>query len=253
MVSDKALLDDIERLANVVGQTPRVKDVRKHGKHSATAYYNHFESWGDALEKAGFEPTEKSVKAECHYCSDEITMPRNRVRKQKRVFCEGCTEKWRSERWQGEKNPNWSEKTDVECDNCGKAHSRLPYRLKNRERYFCEIECLREYARENYGMAGNPNWRGGATMFTQYGPRWEKIREQVISDQNGCCRACGRSREEFDRDLHVHHIKPIRKFEDRNGNIDWESANTSENLVALCMHCHFEWEGLPVLPNCLEK
>lgn len=53
-----------------------------------------------------------------------------------------------------------------------------------------------------------------------------------MARDNGKCQACGTR-----KDLHAHHIKPVREFDNR------EDAHFAANLVILCKSCHRKWEG----------
>ncbi len=63
-----------------------------------------------------------------------------------------------------------------------------------------------------------------------YGPDWDRIREQIIRRDNSECTLChtklGVTR------LDVHHIVPFRTFSDKR------KANDPANLVTLCPDCH---------------
>lgn len=65
---------------------------------------------------------------------------------------------------------------------------------------------------------------------------WETQREKRIQQDNEECVDCGLSREEhhqqYGEDLHVHHKKSYRSFDDP------VAANAQSNLVTLCKSCH---------------
>jgi len=67
-----------------------------------------------------------------------------------------------------------------------------------------------------------------------YGPNWQKIREQVRSRDEYKCQVCGTP--ETTRQHDVHHKIPFRAFSSR------EEANRLENLVTLCPTCHKQVE-----------
>lgn len=92
----------------------------------------------------------------------------------------------------------------------------------------------------------HPNWNGGWENY--YGPNWTEQREKALKNYNGKCASCGIHREDYDRDLSVHHVIPIVNYWD-DGELDYESANKVENLVPLCRNCHKIWEGIPVRPQ----
>jgi hypothetical protein len=58
-ISREALLNEIRRLYDELGQPPTVQDVREHGKYSATPYYNHFEGFNEARTAAGLASPER--------------------------------------------------------------------------------------------------------------------------------------------------------------------------------------------------
>lgn len=300
-LTQEELLNAIRELADG-DSPPKLEEMNEHGPYSSTTYYNHFESWNDALRKAGFgvnrshndkitkeceicgecfkvvqsydgarfcstqchgiyqsreysgedhpRYTER-VEVECHTCSESMLKTPNYASKFDRFFCSNeCMAEQRAEGFKGPDNPKWSEEIEVECAHCGSIHNRLPFRVSGRENHFCSQECHREWQTEQTG-ADHPTWRGGATQYATYGPRWLTIREKIIESQDGRCRACGINRQELERDLHVHHITPVREFKNGSGDIDWGKANQEENLVALCQSCHHDWEGVPVVPSAL--
>lgn len=51
--SDTELLDELKRLAKLLGREPTGKDVLKHGKYSLYPYYSRFDSFVEARKKAG--------------------------------------------------------------------------------------------------------------------------------------------------------------------------------------------------------
>ena len=63
-----------------------------------------------------------------------------------------------------------------------------------------------------------------------YGSQWSKIREKIIQRDANRCRACGKTFESAQ--LQVHHIQPFKAFVDPN------LANKASNLVSLCASCH---------------
>ncbi|MFB9324253.1 HNH endonuclease [Cryptosporangium minutisporangium] len=61
------------------------------------------------------------------------------------------------------------------------------------------------------------------------------------------CRSCGMSneahKEEFGRELEVHHLTPVREYETAT------NAHELENLETACISCHRRYEGLPIFPK----
>lgn len=55
-VSDEALLEELERVGEIVDGTPKARAMEEHGEHGPNTYIRRFGSWNDAVRKAGFEP-----------------------------------------------------------------------------------------------------------------------------------------------------------------------------------------------------
>lgn len=70
-------------------------------------------------------------------------------------------------------------------------------------------------------------WNGDSN---NYGPHWDRIRQQVLDRDGHLCRACGVP--ELIQPLHVHHVQPFRTF------TTLDAANALSNLVTLCPACH---------------
>jgi len=62
MYSDEELLEDIRAVANVVDRSPSLQDYRDHGEYSVTTIYRRFDSWQNAVARAGFEPRDPNTR-----------------------------------------------------------------------------------------------------------------------------------------------------------------------------------------------
>lgn len=87
----------------------------------------------------------------------------------------------------------------------------------------------------------HPCWKGG--LASEYGSNWSRMRRKTRQRDNHICQCCGHEWQEGENRLDVHHIKPIKKFEEP------EDANTFDNLITLCRSCHKKWEGIPLRPD----
>lgn len=124
--------------------------------------------------------------------------------------------------------------TEYTCDWCGERFERFQSKVDGYEHVFCGKKCSKEWKVENTPKGeNNPNWKGGYSP--NYSGDWRSMRRRVRK-RDGECRKCGKTAD--DRNLDVHHIKPVRKFE------NVEKAHNEENLVALCRSCHGEIERL---------
>lgn len=103
--------------------------------------------------------------------------------------------------------------------------------------------------RRGFGNVGedNGNYKGGHEG--DYGPSYNRQREKALQRDNHECRACGMTQSEHKQEkgeqLHIHHIRPFRKY----GIENHQEANRLENLITLCQRCHTRWEGVPVAPR----
>lgn len=55
-LSREHLLIDLEQVADKLQKAPTIEEYNEHGKYSSHTYYNHFDSWNDAIIKIGKEP-----------------------------------------------------------------------------------------------------------------------------------------------------------------------------------------------------
>lgn len=84
---------------------------------------------------------------------------------------------------------------------------------------------------------------------TGYGKNWPSQRKKTLERDNYTCRKCGhigRRRANGRWDVSVHHIRKISWFVDiAKKSVDYESANSLNNLITLCevSGCHKHADG----------
>lgn len=118
----------------------------------------------------------------------------------------------------------------VDCRWCQSELERLPSELESLERGpFCDLDCYGEWLSQNVVGDDHHQWEGGTL---NYGTGWWKVRRVALERDAFQCRHCGRSAEDIGRNPDVHHLKPVRDFDDP------EEAHTLENVVTLCRSCH---------------
>jgi len=110
----------------------------------------------------------------------------------------------------------------MRCEECGEPFQ-VPTAWADGRKY-CSRECM-----------ADANWQGGRVPY--YGRNWHKVRLAVRNRDCFRCQRCGTHEDECDTELHVHHIVPLREFDEP------EEANTPSNLVTVCPSCHGEVEG----------
>lgn len=166
------------------------------------------------------------------------------------------------------------------CENCEKAFSVIPSRMKHGRGRHCSkacqyaaiaarpglvvtLQCVGcgqafrrwpSHAKSRKGAGKyctrdcrDQHWVGENTPNWQNGdgvykrgPRWHSIRRRILARDGNACTRCGVSGS-----LHVHHKIPFRMFDDP------DDANGDDNLTTLCPPCHrredaaSKWVRLP--------
>lgn len=127
----------------------------------------------------------------------------------------------------------YAERVTVECDQCEKDVEVLRSRTERETVRFCDRECRDEWLSENYCGEKHHSWKGGDV---KYGGRWWEVRQLARERDNYTCQNCGVTEAELDQNPHVHHVEPIREFENP------QNAHTLDNVVTLCPSCHHRIE-----------
>lgn len=171
----------------------------------------------------------------CETCGDDYERRSDRIGK----FCsrECCDRWWKNNAPSGPDHPRWkSGPVELICEYCGEGYT--VKRAREEKSRFCSYNCLSLWRSENKSGEDSHHWKGGAEK--DYGPLWNRIREEV-RERDGECVSCGMGldchQDEYGRKMDVHHIVPIKEF-DR-----FEKANDMENLVSLCRECHAKVES----------
>ena len=219
------LISAIQNLAAEFGRPPTAKEMEQHGAWSVKVAQRCFGSWNRALRRGGFKPHKQwdISKAQLHdeigRLTDELGHVPSSIDMQERGrFSVGSYRK-RYETW----------KQAVEA--AGYEHRGYP----------CGPD--------------HPLWEGGYEDIS-YGQNWYKQRKRALErDGFECqmphCRIDREThREQWNRDLNVHHIMPLSTFFDSDGVLNYERANRLENLVTLCQRHHQTWEQFaPLQPD----
>lgn len=122
-----------------------------------------------------------------------------------------------------------------ECIICGEEFRRCNNRAEQAK--CCSTECGLKYMKELRVGENHHSWNGGGNPY--YGENWSQVRKKCLERDGETCQDCGAT-----EDLHVHHIRPLRAFDEP------EEANNLLNLVTLCRTCHLsKWEGIPLRPD----
>lgn len=218
-ISEDAILSEITRLAEEIGDPPTASEMRSKGKFTVTTAQNRFGSWNQALEAAGYDPnnryriSDEELLEEVHRLVDELG-----------------------------KVPTAQEMGD---------HGEFSHRP-----YFKRWDgwqaAIRSAGYEPVGRPSGPdncNWKEEpVSEWREYGDNWDQQRQKALERDDYICQTPGceltqeAHREEFTRGLHVHHIRPLSAFGDDENEVNFERANRLDNLVTVCVEDHYLWE-----------
>jgi len=137
----------------------------------------------------------------------------------KGVYCPACVAE--SEEFLGEPREVDAERVRKECNFCEEEMEVLKSRLERGEGRFCSFECLCDW------MA-----KDGRADPTDYGENWKPVKRQALERDNHTCQNCGKTANELGREPDVHHIIPIKEFDDP------KESHTLDNVICLCRSCH---------------
>lgn len=186
---------------------------------------------------------------ECSWCGETKTVPPAIKQRSEHHFCDAeCYGEWQSENCQDEASRRWEGgKVAIQCDQCGEEALMWKHRVGKNDRQFCDDDCYKEWLSEHRVGEDHPSWRGGEYPRDR-GTNWPALREKTLEEYAYECQGCGRHddghRAEHGVGLHVHHIQPVRQFDEPS------DADTVDNLIPLCRDCHPEWEKIaPLRPQ----
>lgn len=109
---------------------------------------------------------------------------------------------------------------EIPCDNCGKIVVKIRKHFKKQKKHFCNEECHFQYKE-----------KVAEYFYFNYGRSWRKAQKKA-RQRDKVCQFCKKYPE--DRQLHVHHIIPFKKF----GVSRHKEANNLSNLICYCPSCH---------------
>lgn len=172
------------------------------------------------------------TKFVCENCNkDFLAYPRHRKGNHK--FCSmKCQHEWRT----GKTDLVKKKGINKECPICGNDFYCYPYEVDKKKT--CSMKCNYELQRrEGIHQGENCNfWTGG---FDNYrGKNWYQQREKARKRDSNTCQSCGKTVDEHETNMIVHHIVPFRFFQN-----DYKKANDLKNLISLCHNCHAKQES----------
>lgn len=163
--------------------------------------------------------------SECSNCGSEFEYyPSNK----QGIYCSTCVDKvtWGPDPPDvgvGADNPVYSGgPNEFTCEFCGDS-----FNSYHKNRKYCSVECSGEGRSRDMRGEDHWRWKGGRI---NYGQTWHKQRSKAIERDNGKCQICG------DDSIEVHHIKPVRSFDEKT------KAHILDNLICLCPEHHRQVE-----------
>ena len=157
-------------------------------------------------------------RTECERCGTKFEYyPSDK----KGVYCSDCVEE--ADEFLGE---HYAEVHDIEpvsriCDECDQEFTILPCHVRNDRARFCSVDCFHTWL---------PDRHSDGTAV--YNGDWFQVKRQALERDDHRCQYCGKTRTEIGREPDVHHIEPIRGFDDP------QDAHSLDNVVCLCRSCH---------------
>ncbi|MFH5843546.1 homing endonuclease associated repeat-containing protein [Haladaptatus sp. CMAA 1909] len=90
-IEDRELIIELRRLARTLGRVPQRQEMEEQGPFSGMTYYNHFGSWQNAIEAAGFdtdtERDEATIHAHCTVCCRVLSRSLARIDANGKITC----------------------------------------------------------------------------------------------------------------------------------------------------------------------
>jgi hypothetical protein len=200
------------------------------------------ESCGDEFEVFPYRIENESKK----FCSSECQheAQKNRVNK----VCGYCGDSFESIVSKKQKYCSWDcrnegikRRTESSCEWCEKVFEHR----KSDDRRFCSVNCTENWfsseERPTSNGTGEDHWAySGGDISRWYGPNWKESRRIANNRVSECEEPeCNKS-----KNLQCHHIVPFRYFISDDGDVDYEKANDTENLMMLCPKHHtlMDWK-----------
>jgi hypothetical protein len=144
------------------------------------------------------------------------------------VYCSQCIEE--SDGLLPENPSEPMPRFKLECRFCGESKYVLPSYFKDNKRgVFCDLDCYGQWLSANIVGASHHRWKAGESLYAH---GWSHIKRAALVRDEYECQNCGKDKSELGQNPDVHHIEPVRSFEDPR------DAHQLDNVVCLCRTCH---------------
>jgi 5-methylcytosine-specific restriction endonuclease McrA len=155
------------------------------------------------------------------------------------IYCASCIENGKGLSELG--TDEYAKRVTMDCEQCGKEMKVLQSRVERSNVRFCGRKCRDTWLSEEYRGEKHHAWKGGEV---KYGGGWWAVREEARNRDEQTCQNCGVSKEELGQHPDIHHVTPVRDFD------EWSEAHRLDNVISLCPSCHQRIEsGTLPLPD----
>lgn len=164
--------------------------------------------------------------AECERCGDEFEYyPSTK----EGVYCSECVRE--ADEFLGTPYADIADAPRVrcECEHCEERFDVLESDYERGNGRFCSRRCLARWTSENRTGEDHHQWLEEGGTYTG---RWWSVRRRALRRDQFRCQACRKTVSAMDRNPDVHHIEPVRRFDDP------DQAHRLSNVVSLCRSCH---------------
>lgn len=226
----KTLNTECEFCGNEFYKRP-VNKTKNENHFCSTVCYGNWQSENYSGENPPphIENQKNRIDVNCQNCGAEKEVIPSHHKKVENHYCSPECQSEDQDRT-GENNPSWSGgKEIVACGYCNDELKIYPHRLDLSKSHFCNRDCKDRWLSETQVGKDHHQWKGGGLY---YGERWPRMRSKVQDRDGNECQLCGDEEEEIGQKPDVHHIEPVRSFD------DYEEAHTMDNMVQVCRGCH---------------
>jgi 5-methylcytosine-specific restriction endonuclease McrA len=177
--------------------------------------------YSEAGEKNG-NYADATENGDCRRCGDSFEYYPS---EKEGIYCPSCVEQTTEFLGTPDAETVGVERVERRCDYCDTEMTVLACERRHGNGRFCSNDCQNSWMTDQFGE------RTGV-----YNGRWRKVRREALQRDDYRCQKCGDSAREIGQSPDVHHIKPVRTFDDP------QDAHVLHNLVSLCKSCHMQVE-----------
>lgn len=129
------------------------------------------------------------IPVECSYCGADFELPRWRVERTDRNFCDNdCRGAWLSENQSGSDHHQYDSVTR-ECSACGSSVTQPRWQAEQYDHAFCDKKCHGEWLSEHGQGEGNSRWKRESIECSNCGGELERP-PSLIGQRNFCDSSC---------------------------------------------------------------